>query len=282
MKYRLFALSIVTLFVATLTAVPVLAANTKLDDTGQVVQSYVTDKTYQTGTVMQVDEKNPAKVIPASKDKLDKAFGVVVNSSNLPLSITDTNAPGQAYVAASGQYDALVTTENGTIQSGDNLAVSSLSGTLMKAADDQNTIFAKALGGFDGQNRSGTITLKDSHGKEFKKVAVGTIPVAIGVMKNPGGKSTKTNLPSALQRIGQAVADKPVNGARIYISIIVMGLSVAIALALLYVGVRSALIAIGRNPLAKKSILKALLEVVLTSVIVLIIGLFTVYLILRL
>jgi len=50
----------------------------------------------------------------------------------------------------------------------------------------------------------------------------------------------------------------------------------------LYSGIRNALIAIGRNPLSKKSIFRGLLEIILTGFIILIIGLFAVYLLLKL
>jgi hypothetical protein len=284
MKYRRLT-SLITALALVFSAPVAVAAASKapIDQSGYTAQSYNTDTTLQTGTVVQIDTKDSAKVKPASKDQLDKAIGVVVSSNSLPISVSNTSAKNQAFVATSGRQSALVTTENGDITNGDLLAISSLNGTLMVASDTQKTVFAKALTDFTAKdNRFSTVTLKDEKGKPFKKVSVGVIPVAIGVMKNPGGKSTTTNLPSQLQRIGQAIADKPVNGFRIYFSVIIMVLSVMVALSLLYVGVRSALIAIGRNPLAKKSIFKALLEVVLTSVLVLIIGLFTVYLILRL
>jgi hypothetical protein len=48
-----------------------------------------------------------------------------------------------------------------------------------------------------------------------------------------------------------------------------------------YIGVRSGITAIGRNPLSKKDITKGLLQVILASMVVFIIGLFAVYLLLK-
>ena len=56
----------------------------------------------------------------------------------------------------------------------------------------------------------------------------------------------------------------------------------AIAGSLLYSGIRSSVISIGRNPLSKESITKSLLQIILTSIIIFLIGLFGVYLLLRL
>lgn len=62
----------------------------------------------------------------------------------------------------------------------------------------------------------------------------------------------------------------------------ITGASVITALVLLYAGVRNAIISIGRNPMSRKSIVKALIQVILTSLLILIIGLFAVYLLLKL
>ena len=69
---------------------------------------------------------------------------------------------------------------------------------------------------------------------------------------------------------------------RIYLSIAITGLSIIVAITVLYSGVRNSIISIGRNPLSKKSIFRGLLEIILTAFLILIIGLFAVYLLLKL
>jgi len=90
------------------------------------------------------------------------------------------------------------------------------------------------------------------------------------------------NLPESLQRIGQAVAEKEVSPIRIYLSMGIVTLSILAAIVMLYSGIRNGVISIGRNPMSKKSIFRALLEVILTSILILVIGLFAVYLLLKL
>jgi hypothetical protein len=46
--------------------------------------------------------------------------------------------------------------------------------------------------------------------------------------------------------------------------------------------VRSSMIALGRNPLSRKSILRGMFQVIITSIIIFICGLFGVYLLLKL
>jgi hypothetical protein len=254
-----------------------------LEQTGLTPQPYNADTRFKVGTVIQPDEKESSKVVAATKDKVDRAFGVVVSTNNLPITISSNTAASQVFVATNGRQDAMVTSENGSINVGDSLAVSSLSGTLMKATYKERILFGKALASFDGKNNTiGTTTLKDDKGNAHQQIGIGVIPISIEIMKNPEDKSTKANLPQQLQRLGQLIAEKPVSPIRIYLSMAIVTITIIIALVLLYAGVRSAIISIGRNPLSKKSILRGLLQVILTSVLVLIIGLFTVYLLLRL
>lgn len=254
-----------------------------LEQNGFTPQPYGADVRFKVGTVIQADEKESSKVVAATQDKVEKAFGVVVSTNNLPIAISSNASANQVFVATNGRQDVMVTNENGPIAAGDSLAISSLSGTLMKATYKQRILFGKALASFDGKNNTiGTTTLKDTDGQAHKQIGIGVIPVSIEIMKNPETKSTKANLPERLQRLGQLIAEKPVSPIRIYLSMAIVTITIIIALVLLYAGVRSAIISIGRNPLSKKSILRGLLQVILTSVLVLIIGLFTVYLLLRL
>jgi multisubunit Na+/H+ antiporter MnhB subunit len=94
-------------------------------------------------------------------------------------------------------------------------------------------------------------------------------------------QNTRPNLPNFLITAGQTVANRPVSESRVYISLVILGISAVIAGSMLYAGIRSSIISIGRNPLSKRSIIRSLIQVTLTSLIVFIIGLFAVYLLLR-
>jgi hypothetical protein len=252
---------------------------------GGSVQGYAADKVLQDGTVVQLADGSSTKVVPASSKDLSKMYGAVVDPHQLSLTITDNSLANEAYVATSGTYNVLVSTQAGVIKQGDYVTMSAVDGVAMKAGNyqDQKTVFGRAAGSFDGKSNSiGSVTLKDTDGQTDQTAAIGLIPVAINIQRNPNDKSTKANLPPALQRIGQAIADKPVGPLRIYLSIGITGLSIIVALTTLYAGIRNALVAIGRNPLSKKSIFRGLLEIILTGFLILIIGLFAVYLLLKL
>ncbi len=248
------------------------------------VQSYASDKPLQVGTVLQLEGSgDKATVSPSKFDKASQMYGVAVDPRSLPVTVSNSGLKNETFVAASGTYNALVSTQNGPIKTGDYVTISAVDGVAMMAQPEQKLVFGRAAANFDGKNNVvSTVTLKDSNGKELNKVAIGSIPVVIDIRKNPNEKSTKTNLPQFLQRLGEAIAEKPVGPLRIYLSIAITGICIIAAIVILYSGIRSSIISIGRNPLSKKSIFRALLEIILTSLIVLIVGLFAVYLLLKL
>ncbi|MDQ3065349.1 MAG: hypothetical protein M3Q36_03720, partial [bacterium] len=77
------------------------------------------------------------------------------------------------------------------------------------------------------------------------------------------------------------IAGKSLSPAKIYMSAGVFLIGTGIAFAILISGIRSSMISIGRNPLSKKSILRGLLQVIITSLIILIISVSAVYLLLK-
>ncbi|HUB94165.1 MAG TPA: hypothetical protein VMB52_06705 [Verrucomicrobiae bacterium] len=249
------------------------------------IQIYTAASQLQTGTIVQLGSSGADSVAPSTYAKMQQMYGVVADPNALPLTITDGNIPNQTYVATDGTYKVLVDTQNGTINVGDYVTISALDGVAMKAGtyDQQPMVLGRAVAGFDGKTSViGTTTLKDTNGANDKTVQIGLISVAIEIERNPDNLSTKSNLPPWLQKVGQQIAQKNVSPIRIYLSIAITGLCVIVALVTLYAGIRNAIIAIGRNPLSKKTIFRGLLEIVLTGFLILIIGLFAVYLLLKL
>ena len=252
---------------------------------GGSVQGYAAEAAISPGTVVKLDKKAGGVVQIVSQKQLQNMYGVVVDKADLPVTITNSGLKNETFVATSGTYNTLVNTQNGSIKTGDYVTLSSVDGVLMKAGtkDEQSTVFGRAQADFDGTGLVlSKTTLKDTNGKDNKEIALGSIPVTVNIQRNPVDKSTKINAPEFLQRIGKAIAEKEVSAIRIYISMGITAVSLVTALVVLYSGVRSSVISIGRNPMSKRSILRALLQIILTSLIILVVGLFAVYLLLKL
>lgn len=249
---------------------------------GGHVQGYGSDQAIDNGTIVQLTGNNSNQVKPVGKSELQNMFGVTVDQQQLPVKLTTGTLENEVYVAVSGTYTVLVSTEGGAIAPGDYVTLSSINGVAMKAGTEEASVFGRAAAVFDGKGVTlGSTELKDSAGGNVA-VQLGAVPVTIDIKRNPNEKSTKAKVPEVLERIGQAIAEKEVSPVRIYLSMAITAASLIAAIVVIYTGIRNGVISIGRNPMSKKSIFRALFEIILTSFLILIIGLFAVYLLLKL
>lgn len=247
-----------------------------------VTQGYGTNQPLQNGMMVKLVDKDTSKVEPLTDATVTKMQGVVVAANDATVTIGNTGNNNQVFVATFGHYDVLVSNQNGPIKVGDYITISALAGIGMKVDTTQPTVLGKATGNFSGSGTvSGTAKLKDSTGKEVT-VSLGRIPVDISISHNPLQQTTTDRLPSILEHASETVAGKPVTPARVYIAIIVLIMSTLAASGILYSGVKGGLIAIGRNPMAKKQIIAGIIRVVLSGLICFVLGVFGVYLLLKL
>jgi len=250
---------------------------------GGSVQGYATATPLDNGTIVELTPKDATSVEISTNANPQNMFGVTVDRNQLLVSSSNSDLKNEVFVAASGTYNVLVSTEGGSIATGDYITISSINGVGMKANTDKKTVFGRATASFDGKGVNlGTMAIKDKSGNTTQTVAIGSIAVTVNVQSNPNIKSTKVNVPPWLQRIGEQIAEKQVDPIRIYLSVAITAASIIAAAAMLYAGVRNALISIGRNPMSRKSIFRALVQVILSALLILIIGLFAVYLLLKL
>lgn len=275
---RIFIRLAAIIVTASLVVLPVAA----VDYGGGNVQGYAADKPIDNGTIVQLTGKDSKRVTAATQSNAQNMFGVAVDRSQLSVTLSSDGLQNETFVAVAGTYNVLVSTQAGTIAPGDFVTLSSINGVAMKTGTEDTTVFGRAVNGFDGKGVTlGTTTLKDSSGGT-KTVTLGSIPVTIDIKHNPNVKTTKVDVPELLQRVGQQIAEKEVSPIRIYLSIGITVISLIAAIAVLYSGVRHSIVSIGRNPMSKKSIFRALIEIILTSLLIVIVGLFAVYLLLKL
>lgn len=279
MKFARFGLGIA--LIAGIISVASVAVSAQTYGGGSVA-SYAADQPIDVGTIVVLTGEDSNRVELATQQEVDNMFGVVVDRAQLPFSITSESVENETFVAVSGTYQVLVTNQEGWIASGDYITLSSVNGLATRAGEEEVTVFGRANAAFSESSVSlGETTLTDSNG-ETRTVKIGSVPVTIDIKSNPNHTSTDVNAPDFLKRVGEAIAEKEVNPVRIYIAVAIAIISLIAALVVLYAGIRNGVISIGRNPMSKKSIFRALLEVILTSALIVIIGLFAVYLLLKL
>ncbi|MDB5182121.1 MAG: rane protein of unknown function [Candidatus Saccharibacteria bacterium] len=250
-----------------------------------VTRAYKASTPLQRGMIVRLNDKDASTVEAVKGEAINKMEGVVVAANDAPVTLSSEDQSfQQVFVATTGRYNVLVSNQNGVIKKDDYITISSLAGVGMKADGKQPRIIGKAIAGFDGKtNVSGRTTVKNSDKTDIP-IALGLVAVDVNVGHNPIEEKADSIVPGleVLQRAAGAIADKPVTPAQIYLSLAALIVAAIIAGSILYAGVRTSMIAIGRNPLAKGSVMRNLLQVVVTSIIILIIGVTAVYLILKL
>ncbi len=117
-----------------------------------IVRSFNAKGTIQMGQVVALLPASRSVVELAPATDLIRIFGVAVDQNSAPVSISQ---PGQKiFVATGGVYPVLVSTENGSIKSGDYLSMSSSDGIAAKLTNSQRYIVGRATQRFNGSVRA--------------------------------------------------------------------------------------------------------------------------------
>jgi len=244
----------------------ILASPAKADN---VVLGYTSKETLQPGQIVSLQDAK-AKVVKATPaDQSGTIYGVVVDPSDAPITLVGQDS--KVFVATTGTYQVLVSVSNGIIHAGDYISMSTVNGIGAKARPGQPTVLGRAVSGFTGASN----VVTSNNGK-----SIGRIYVSIAVAKNPIAKSDPT-LPAFLLRVANGLADKNVPVIRVYTALLIFIISILAAMTVLYSGVRSSLISLGRNPLSRKAIFSGMYKTVFTGLGVFIIGMAGVYLLLK-
>jgi len=276
-RKRIFEYSFITLGVGLFV---VLVATTMAQN---VTQGYQSDASLQQGIIVELKKGDASKVVPLSQESETNMLGVVVAPNDAPVSLSEGADKQQIYVATYGQYDVLVSNQNGEIKQGDTITISSIDGVGMKGDGSHEVVLGKAMESYDGMSNVQSTAKLTTNSGSTRTVTLGRIAVNINVAHNPAYHPVvaQAGVPSFLAAAAEVVTDKQVGAVRIYASLLVLLIATVIAGSLLYAGVRTGMTAIGRNPLAKKSIVRNLLQVTIIAMIVFTIGLIAVYLLLK-
>jgi hypothetical protein len=246
-----------------------------------LTQGYGADSLLKRGMIVGLTKDDLRKVETINSDQYERVHGIVVGASDSAVLLGQEDE--KIYVATGGRFTVLVSNQNGDISMGDYITVSGVSGIGMKAGNSDPIIVGKALENYEaGDNNQvvSTVTAKEASGKE-RQLKIGQVLVDINIGKNPLLK-LDDNLPSVLRRASELLAGKQVSAVRVYMSLVILAVATIIAGSLTYSAVRSSMIAIGRNPLSKKSIIRGLFQVVIIGMMVFLSGVFGVYLLLKL
>lgn len=244
----------------------------------EFTQGYGTNDQLIRGSLVSRNEEDETLVDGANTENLSSLFGVVVRADESAVTLTSDTAG--IYVATTGRYEVLVSTLGGDVKTGDYITASSITGVGTKAGQSQELVIGQALQDLnlsDSNAILGTTTATAIDGS-VHDVVIGRVLADLDVKRNP---RLSQSAPELIVKFSELIAGKPVSLLRVYAAIAVLLVTAGLGGSMLYAGIRSSFVSIGRNPLAKRSVMRGLFQVIATSMGIFLAGFFAVYLILK-
>jgi hypothetical protein len=233
-----------------------------------ISHSYKTSTSIGNGSLVSLSlSKQGNMATPANTSNASRLLGVTVASNNSLIAINSSNSTIQ--VATSGAVNTLVSTANGNIAVGQQIAVSPFNGIGVKAGYGNEIIGLAESTLTDSSSGVSSFQVKNKQGKK-QSISVGFVKLEISIGKDYSSNNAASSS-NALQQLVQHLTGKTVATARIICSFIIVILALASLVALLQSSIYASIIAIGRNPLAQYTIKRTLVAVI--SLMGLIVGL---------
>ena len=265
--------------IALISAGLLLALNLSGTAFAAVSQGYVSNDTelrqYMAVKIAGDNDKGQPVVQSTSLADQDKTVGIAVGLSDSLVTVAPVSS--EVYVVSSGTAQAYISDINGAVKRGDILAVSPLRGILMKSTDPTKPTVGQALEDFISKQTQ-TIFAKDADDKSVEvHIAVMNMDVAI---RPPKLVSTSQEDNNWIKSLGNSLVGHELSTARIVAALAIFFTLMVIEGELIYGTIASTITAIGRNPLAKKSILAQSFKSVKIAVTILFLGIASVGLLL--
>jgi len=214
--------------------------------------SYSTTGQIAAGSLVSISGSKSTTVVKANSTNGKNLIGVVVNADDSLLAVDASQ--GKVQVATSGVASTLVSTLNGPIKAGDQVAVSPFSGIGMKN-DGQSYVVGLAQTAFNSSTSGATSqTVTDKSGKQTN-ISIGYVRlnIAVGAGNTTNGGGPQLN---GLQKITKSLTGHVVPTIRVIISLVIAIVALAAIITLVYASIYGGIISIGRNPLAKFAVLR--------------------------
>lgn len=260
----------IVLFIMGLSPVGASSAN--------ISHSYGVKDAITSGSLVSLDPSHPNFVVLANTSNSQQLLGVAVAANDSLLAVGNTTDTGMVQVATSGTVSALVSSINGPINIGDQVAVSPFNGVGMKASGSSTQIIGLAQTAFSNSTVGGTPEKVTDKNGNTTEIRVGYIKLGIAIGSNLSGDLTQLN---SLQRLAKSLTGHTVPTVRALISLVVaIGSTLAIVV-LVYASIYGSIVSVGRNPLAKYAVFRSLAAVLGMAALIALVASVTIFLLLR-
>lgn len=245
---------------------------------GSLTQGFHSSTPLTSGAVVSIANSGSSEVQLTSANNELLLTGVVVDAKD---AIIDLQPKGSdVRVALSGNVTILVSDITGEIKSGDSLIISPLAGITMKDSQESEArkYVAVAKQGFNSKSSGARqISVGETDGNK-RDVAVGLIEATLLLSSRSSSDADKNK--NAIVLIGERISGRPVSTARVVMSASVLIATFSITGFLLNGTIRGSFLSLGRNPLAKASIMSSLTKVVSVSLVIFTAGIAAAYVVL--
>ncbi len=265
-KYVLFLLTII--FALMLPASLVYAATS----ISKGYQTKSTDLKIGMAVSLGEDSTNDNQYVEASSVKnKQKYIGIVTTVDDSTVTISSGNST--IYVSNSGQHTVFVSDLNGEVKKDDLLTVSPIEGVLMKMndSDSGNNSVAVALDDLSSSGSKSSKEIKLSDGTP-RSIQIGQVAAEVNTVAVNNENSNKL-----LNAVGESLTGHKVSEVRIIIACTILFVILIIVGAIVYGAVSSSILAIGRNPLSKKSVYRQLGQASVLAISILLFGAIGIY-----
>jgi hypothetical protein len=246
---------------------------------GAISQGYRTNTVNITqGSLVSLASTDSNVVEPANSTT--NVANLVGISENKPLLELSGGSSNSLQVVVSGSTKALVSNVNGPVNAGDRITASPISGIGMKAIDSTEVVGTAQANLSSVPTISKTVVGKNG---EDMTIKIGLLPVAVTVTYYAASASSgivASFIPPFLQDVANALTGKQVSPLRVLLGGMALLLGFIAVIVMLYVSIKSGVISLGRNPLAKDALQKGLVDVLIAALGVLIVTIILVYAIL--
>lgn len=242
-----------------------------------ISHSYKSAESLQDGSLVSLNPDRSDYVEAANTSNAKRLLGVVVDSEDSLLAVDAQD--GSAQVATSGTASALVSTINGDIKVGDQIAVSPFAGVGMKAGPSSR-IIGLAQTAFSADSAGVASQQVTDKGGKQRTVYYGLVRVNISVGTASSAGNAQDNL-SGLQRLARSLTGHVVSTPRIILSLVVACAALIALITLIYASIYGSIISIGRNPLAKYAVFRSLGGVLLLASLLAAVAGLTIFFLLR-
>jgi hypothetical protein len=219
-----------------------------------ISSSYNATSKIPSGSIVSVEPGRSNFVQLASISNSQHLLGIVVTGNQSLLEINASSNTVQ--VATEGTANVLVSTVNGPISIGDQIAISPFNGVGMKA-NSTSRVVGIAETNFSATAPNATPEKIPAINGQIDTVYVGYVRLNIVIGPTDGSAASL----SGLQGLGYTLVGRSISTFRIILCLIVAVIAIVSMVVLIYASIYGSIISIGRNPLAKKLVLRTLASV---------------------